>query len=432
MINRRPFSANKVLFFVAIAALVACGSDDDDDDNDNANPNTNGGNAAPALTLPSDINAVALAATSITVMATDPDGDTVTLSTDGTVGPNSDPYSASSPATFNTATGVFAWTPGETDVGDYSVQFTATDDQTPPLSVSQTITISVAAAGSNTAPVLAAIGNRTVTAGSTLTIVASATDPDNGDVLTYTAVHSGSGSDPFTAGTAALFVPGTRTFSWSPTASEVGTYGVSFVVVDNGTPQLTDSESITITVESGATPVTDSDDVLITEVLVDTINDTGTVEITNRDSVPVDIAGWRMCGYQGNNRYSNNLFPSDTILQPGEQILVQWNQTNTSTARERFTGNIPGSDWGSIALYGPTGGFGSAAAVRAYVQWEINAGGRCDESNSGGEWDNCSNVVDITAFGPSSTICLGSGDETLASSFTEDSTSSLGTGDSCN
>ncbi len=92
-------------------------------------------------------------------------------------------------------------------------------------------------ANTNRAPVLAAIGNKTATAGSNLQFTVSATDPD-GDALTYTASNLPSGAS-FS----------NRTFSWTPTSNSV--YSVTFTVSDGA---LTDTETITITVSSAAPP----------------------------------------------------------------------------------------------------------------------------------------------------------------------------------
>jgi hypothetical protein len=86
----------------------------------------------------------------------------------------------------------------------------------------------------NRAPVLAAIGNKSVYAGSPLTLTVRATDPD-GNRLTYSASN---------LPTDATFTPSTRTFAWTPTASQAGTYNVTFRVTDGS---LSDTESVWIT-----------------------------------------------------------------------------------------------------------------------------------------------------------------------------------------
>ncbi|NPE28438.1 DNRLRE domain-containing protein [Methanococcoides sp. SA1] len=92
-----------------------------------------------------------------------------------------------------------------------------------------------APAPSNTAPVLNAIGDRTVDEGNTLSSTVSATDV-NGDSLTYSATGLPSG---------ASIGSSTGAFSWTPSEGQAGTHSVTFEVTDG---QLTDSEEVTITV----------------------------------------------------------------------------------------------------------------------------------------------------------------------------------------
>jgi Domain of unknown function (DUF4091)/RTX calcium-binding nonapeptide repeat (4 copies)/Putative Ig domain len=90
--------------------------------------------------------------------------------------------------------------------------------------------------GSDRPPVLDPVGNRTVTAGESLNITLSGSDPD-GDSLTYAALHLPAGT---------TFSAGSRIFSWSPTAADVGVHdGIRFTVSDG---ELADSEEITIAV----------------------------------------------------------------------------------------------------------------------------------------------------------------------------------------
>ncbi len=93
------------------------------------------------------------------------------------------------------------------------------------------------APSANQAPVLDAIGNKTVNEGQLLEFTISATDSD-GDPLVYSATGLPSG---------ATFSPATRTFSWTPNYNQAGSYQVTFTVSDGS---LTDSETITITVNN--------------------------------------------------------------------------------------------------------------------------------------------------------------------------------------
>jgi hypothetical protein len=154
------------------------------------------------------------------VSATDPNGDPLTYSAS-----NLPPW-----ATFTPATRTFSGTANQ--IGTYSnVQFSVTDNGS--LTDSENITITVTA---NSPPVLAAIGNKTVNQGQSLTFTISATDPD-GDPLTYSASNL-----PF----GVSFNQETRTFSWTPAIGQAGTYTNIQLKVTDG--QLTDTEDITITV----------------------------------------------------------------------------------------------------------------------------------------------------------------------------------------
>lgn len=94
----------------------------------------------------------------------------------------------------------------------------------------------------NRAPELDSIGDKSVNGGQTLTFTITATDPD-GDSLTYSASNLPSG---------ASFNPSSKTFSWNPSYFQAGSYQVHFEVNDNG--GLTDSETITITVNNAYSP----------------------------------------------------------------------------------------------------------------------------------------------------------------------------------
>jgi len=88
-------------------------------------------------------------------------------------------------ASVDPVTGVFTWTPTEAQgPGTYSITLRATDNGSPALTASQTISVTVNEV--NSPPVLAAIANRTINEQTLLTFTASATDPDlPAQTLTY-------------------------------------------------------------------------------------------------------------------------------------------------------------------------------------------------------------------------------------------------------
>jgi hypothetical protein len=154
-----------------------------------------------------------------TVIATDADNDAITYSATG----------LPTGATFSGQT--FSWTPGYDQAGTYNVTFVARDEHGTQSSP-QTVTITVN--NVNRPPVLAAIGNKSVSENITLSFSVSATDPD-GDTVTYS--YSG-------LPVGASF--SSQTFNWTPTYAQTGTYQITFTASDG---QAQDFETVTITVK---------------------------------------------------------------------------------------------------------------------------------------------------------------------------------------
>ncbi|MDI6788572.1 MAG: putative Ig domain-containing protein, partial [Planctomycetota bacterium] len=157
-----------------------------------------------------------------TIVAEDPDGTIVSYTM----------TTLPAGATITASNGAFSWTTTFTQQGSYPVTFRATSNG---LSVSQAIIITVT--NVDRAPVLAAVGNKSVNENANLNFTITAPDPD-GDVPAYTMV-----STPTATG--ATLVSGT--FNWTPGYTQAGAYSVEFIATAGG---LTDSEVITITVNN--------------------------------------------------------------------------------------------------------------------------------------------------------------------------------------
>ncbi len=118
----------------------------------------------------------------------------------------------------------------------------------PALSAVETITVTVNEI--NKEPALDPIGDRTVNEGEPLLLVVHANDPDRpANTLTF-SLDSGAPSG-------ASIDPNTGVFSWTPTEGQgPGSYTITVRVTDDGTPALSDSETITVTVdEVNASPI---------------------------------------------------------------------------------------------------------------------------------------------------------------------------------
>ncbi|HMB16657.1 MAG TPA: putative Ig domain-containing protein [Pelovirga sp.] len=161
-----------------------------------------------------------------TILATDADGDPLTY--EATNRPTG--------ATFNPTTRQFVWTAdysGSDNIRVFSVTFSASDGS---AEDSELVTINVNPV--NRPPVLEAIGAQELVDGDNFNLIINATDPDValGQHLTYSVDQVPSG---------AVFAPSTRSFSWLPGTSQVGTHNVTFVVSDGS---LKDSEVVPFTV----------------------------------------------------------------------------------------------------------------------------------------------------------------------------------------
>ncbi len=148
-------------------------------------------------------------------------------------------------------TATFNWTPAVADVGTYAVTHRVRDLNGTGLSDTEIIQIQVTSGGPvNQAPVLAAIGNRSVQAGQALSFSISATDDAAVSALVFD-VQSSTPSLPAGA-TLTGNGNGTATFNWTPVVANIGAYSVNFRVRDLNGTGLSDEELITITVNAAS------------------------------------------------------------------------------------------------------------------------------------------------------------------------------------
>ncbi|MDH3308011.1 MAG: PKD domain-containing protein, partial [Acidimicrobiia bacterium] len=200
-------------------------------------------NQAPTIEAIDDQAVNEQALITVSASATDPDTPPQTL-TFSLVNPPAG-------AGINPSSGVFAWTPDEVQGGSvYTITVRVTDNG--PGALFNETTFDVTVNEVNTAPVLAAIGNRSAAEGVELTFTAVAFDQDDpADTLTFSllgAVPAGATIDETTG-----------VFSWTPTESQGSTsHSFDVVVTDDGSPILSDLETIIVTVgETNSAPVLD-------------------------------------------------------------------------------------------------------------------------------------------------------------------------------
>ena len=102
-----------------------------------------------------------------------------------------------------------------------------------------TLVVEYIAPSENNPPAIGPIGDKSVNEGEVLTFTVSGSDPD-GDSLTYSAENLPAG---------ASFDSNIGEFNWTPGYDQAGAYAnILFTVTDGGTPSLSDSEPVTISV----------------------------------------------------------------------------------------------------------------------------------------------------------------------------------------
>ncbi len=184
-------------------------------------------NRAPVLTQPANQTSAEGSAVSITLVATDPDGNALTYTATGL------PPGLAVTAT----TGVISGTPTYTSAGTYSVTATASDG-----SLSHSRTFSWVVANTNRAPTLTQPANQVGTSGASASLQLAGSDPD-GTALTYQAT----GLPP-----ALTLNPATGLISGTLSATAAGVYTVNASVSDGA---LSASRTFTWSVDGTDTPV---------------------------------------------------------------------------------------------------------------------------------------------------------------------------------
>jgi len=193
-------------------------------------------NRAPTLTMPTNQTINELTTMSVYASASDPDIPTNTL-TFALV-------SAPSGVNINPNTGLITWTPSEAQGPSTNTITVKVTDSNPwainENQLSTTNSFVVVVKEVNSAPVLPAQTNRTINELTLLVVTNTATDSDIPvNTLTYQLVNPPAGATISTNGI----------ITWTPSESQgPGTYTITTVVTDNGTPQLSATNAFNVTV----------------------------------------------------------------------------------------------------------------------------------------------------------------------------------------
>lgn len=247
-------------------------------------------------------------------------------------------------------------------------------------------------ASANQPPVLAAIGNKNVNELSNLAFSISATDPNAGQTITYTMTGAPSG---------ATLNPSTGAFSWTPSEAQgPGTYNVTFIATDNGSPTQNDSETIAINVaEVNAAPTLiwgTPNNTVVTEGSTLTFD----ADATDPDlpantltfSLPTAPAGatinpttgvfsWTPSAAQANNIWTLTVRVSDGAGGIADRTINLITQYSTKT----FTGSVNLDFW-PLAL-----------APSRPLNWEVRNVGNLTAIASGTTFANAGGAFSFTA-----------------------------------
>ncbi len=204
-------------------------------------------NQAPTLLTFADKTVVEGDRLRLQLVASDPEGDSLTYFSNLLPGGSR----------LDPNTGVFEWTPGYFQAGDYTIPFSVSDGETV---TTQTVRFEVL--NVNAAPVFDSLDSWSVVEEQSLRFRAFAFDPDNPSFVPQERLPNGEltileGSEPtvtYTVSglpTGATFDVETGIFSWTPDYDKAGIYQVTFTATDDGNGLSPQSSTITVPIRVG-------------------------------------------------------------------------------------------------------------------------------------------------------------------------------------
>jgi hypothetical protein len=286
-------------------------------------------NRAPELAAIGNQSATEGTLLTISVSATDPDGDALTYSATG----------LPAGALFDAATRTFTWTPGFDQAGTYPVTFAATDGA---LIDSEAITITVA--NTNRAPSVSNPGDQTSAEGQNVSVAVTATDAD-GDALTYSATGLPAG----------LSISGTGVISGTVAAGAASTNNVTVTAADGA---LSGSANFIWTVTPTVVPSLTINDAIVTEGNSGTVNATFTVTLSAASGLPVTVGYATANGTATAGADYNALTPGTLTFAPGETaktLIVQVRGDTVDEDAETFVVNLSSPTNATLARAQGTG-----------------------------------------------------------------------------
>ncbi len=213
-------------------------------------------------------------------------------------------------ATLDSDSGLFSWTPTETQgPGTYAIKFVVTDT----TDLTDEMTVSIIVSEDNQAPVLTELSDQAVGETNLFTMTLSAMDDDlPANDLTYSMTGEPTG---------ASLDEDSGLLSWTPETDQgPGEYPITFTVEDDGSPNLSDSQTITITVFDR----------------LPTLAITKTVELVNDPAIPGDIITYTITVANSGGQ-ADDVMVQDTLPDGVEGDDLDWTGSIAENSSEIFT-----------------------------------------------------------------------------------------------
>ncbi len=247
-------------------------------DDETVTVNINNVNEAPVFTSNNPVPVNENQTATLTIEASDPESNPITYYLPVGTGDNNlfSITPSSGILTFNSAPDFES--PADSDTNNsYLVTVVAADNQTPAMSNSQTITITVN--NINEAPVFTSNNDVTVDENQTATLTVTASDPESNPV-TYSLPAGTGDNNLFTINsTSGVLTFNTAPDFENPTDSDTNNiYLVTVVAADNQTPSLSNNQDLTITVNNvNEVPTANNDTYSVNEDNTLSINAPGVI-----------------------------------------------------------------------------------------------------------------------------------------------------------
>jgi len=243
--------------------------------------------------------------------------------------------------------------PTHTQVGTYSVDFTAIDTSNSALYTTQTVTIQVQDVISivvTNPPIIAVPDNQIVTAYSSLTfrVIASGSTSTQIVILSALSLPRNSTFQRVTGNAVS------GTFSWTPTESQVGTYAVGFTATDTSNSSLYSTKTVAVQVQSLVSGRINIPPVLVVPgAKTVTVGSTITFRVNATDAnVPIEPLTLSVSGQPTGSAFDASTGTFSWTPKPGEEgtYIITFKATNSGTSQMSDTRTV------SVLVTGQTGG----------------------------------------------------------------------------